>query len=278
MSSSEPQRIAFIGFGEVGQTFARALAARGSVWLSAHDVLFGHPRGERLAGAAAALGVARHLSLPEALTGAAIVFSCVTASATEDVARSAAASIEQGQLYVDVNSAAPGTKRRAAEAIEAAGGRYLEAAVMAPVLKPGLQVPILAGGPHAAQEAERLNALGMNLTPVSEHFGHASAMKLCRSIVIKGLEALMVDCAAACDAAGVRDPVFASLAGTFPSIDWQVTAEAMKERVTTHGLRRAAEMREAGDMLQELGLNPALALAVADAQERGARERWKDTP
>lgn len=118
-----------------------------------------------------------------------------------------------------------------------------------------------------------LNRLGMNLTPVSDIYGRASAMKLCRSIVIKGLEALMVDCAAACEAWQVKDPVFASLHATFPSIDFHALAADMRERVATHGVRRAAEMREAAEMLAAAGLHPGLAGAVAEAQQRGARRR-----
>jgi 3-hydroxyisobutyrate dehydrogenase-like beta-hydroxyacid dehydrogenase len=222
---------------------------------------------------AAELGVTLHASAPAAARDAHIVVSAVTASQAEPVAEAARTYLAAGQIFLDVNSAAPSTKQRAARHVEAAGAHYVEGAVMAPVLRPGLKVPILAGGPRAAETAELLNGLGMNLTPVSTEHGIASAMKLCRSIVIKGLEALMVDCAAASEAWGVKDPVFASLAATFPSIDWHALAADMRERVATHGLRRSAEMREAGEMLAALGMSPGLANAVADAQQRGARRK-----
>jgi 3-hydroxyisobutyrate dehydrogenase-like beta-hydroxyacid dehydrogenase len=201
------------------------------------------------------------------------VISAVTASEAENVAAGAAAFLRPGQIFLDINSAAPSTKQRAAGHVEAAGAHYVEGAVMAPVLKPGLAVPILAGGPFAEETARLMNGLGMNLTAVSIEHGRASAMKLCRSIMIKGLEALMVDCAAASEGWDVKTEVFASLAGTFPSIDWHALSENMRERVATHGVRRAAEMREAGEMLAALGRNPELALAVADAQLRGAKPR-----
>lgn len=273
MASASPTAITFIGFGEVGQTFARGLMKSGEVRVSAFDVLFGTPEGGPLEAIAKTLGVASRRSCAAAVTGSSIIFSAVTASAAENVARSVAAIIEQGQLYVDVNSVAPATKQRAAALIEAAGGQYLEAAVMAPVLKPGLAVPILAGVQHGSDAIIRLNRLGMNLTHVSDMFGRASAMKLCRSIIIKGLEALLVDCKAAAEHAGVADEVFASLAQTFPSIDWPALANDMRERVATHGIRRAAEMREAGEMLETMGINPALSFAVADAQYRGVIQK-----
>jgi 3-hydroxyisobutyrate dehydrogenase-like beta-hydroxyacid dehydrogenase len=270
MTSVSPTEITFIGFGEVGQTFSRGLMASGEVRIRAFDVMFGLKEGLRLEAAARTLGVTCHQSCAPAVTGSSIIFSAVTASAAEEVARSVAAVIEQGQLFVDVNSAAPATKQRAAALIEAAGGHYLEAAVMAPVLKPGLAVPILSGGGHSSDATLRLNRLGMNLTHVSDILGRASAMKLCRSIIIKGLEALLVDCKTAAENAGVADEVFASLSQTFPSIDWPALANDMRERVMVHGIRRAAEMREAGEMLSTMGIEPALAFAVADAQCRGA--------
>lgn len=269
-------RIAFIGFGEVGQTFARDLLRRDDVRIAAYDILLGRPAGERLRMRAEALGVALAAAPEAAAQDAGVVISAVTASEAEAVAKAAGGYLRPGQIFLDVNSAAPDTKRRAAAHVQAAGADYVEGAVMAPVLKPGLAVPILAGGPRAAETAALMNRLGMTMTAVATEHGRASAMKLCRSIVIKGLEALMVDCAAACERWDVKDPVFQSLAGTFPSIDWPTLADTMRERVETHGLRRAAEMREAADMLAGLGLDPGLAAAVADAQQRGAKP--KETP
>jgi 3-hydroxyisobutyrate dehydrogenase-like beta-hydroxyacid dehydrogenase len=273
MAGANTTAIAFIGFGEVGQTFSRGLLANEGVAIRAYDLLFGSDAGGRLEAAAQELGVARAASAQEACAGATFVFSAVTADRAEVVASEAAAWLKPGQVFVDVNSAAPSTKQRAAQAVAASGADYIEAAVMAPVLKPGLKVAILAGGPQAQAASEALNRLGMNLTPVSEVYGRASAMKLCRSIVIKGLEALMVDCAAACEAWDVTDPVFASLNATFPSIDFHALAADMRERVATHGVRRSAEMREAAEMLGVAGLHPGLAQAIADAQLRGARRK-----
>jgi len=273
MAAASPVSIGFIGFGEVGQTFSRGLLRQAGVVVRAWDILFGQPLGARLTATASALGVTVVDSAQAAAAGADVVISAVTADRSLEVAEQAAGYLRPGQIFFDVNSAAPSTKRRAAQAVEAAGARYVEGAVMAPVLKPGLRAPILAGGPGAAAAAGLLNGLGMNLTPVSETHGRASAMKLCRSIVIKGLEALMVDCARASARWDVQAEVFGSLAGTFPSIDWNQLAQDMTERVATHGVRRAAEMREAAEMLAQLDLDPDLALAVASAQQRNAKPK-----
>ncbi len=272
MPGQNTTRIGFIGFGEVGQRFARDFGLTDGVVLSAYDIVFDDERlrAERLQ-TAHALGVVAADSAKALCAAADIVISAVTADQTEAVARATAPLLRAGQIFLDVNSAAPGTKVRAAVAVNAHGADYVEAAVMAAVLAPGIRVPILAGGPLAAATAARLNGFGMNMTPVSSDYGRASAIKLCRSIVIKGLEALMVDCAQATQYFNVEEEVYASLGKTYPSIDWAALAADMGERVATHGVRRAAEMREAGDMLRDAGFNPGLAHAVADAQSRGAR-------
>jgi 3-hydroxyisobutyrate dehydrogenase-like beta-hydroxyacid dehydrogenase len=268
-----PLSIALLGFGEVGQTFAKGLLASGGVRIAAYDILFDRDRGHPLALKATTLGVTACSDAASAIHSAHLVISSVTADAAEAVASGAAAHLTPGQFYLDVNSASPDTKRRAAGTVNAVGAHYVEGAVMAPVLKPGIGVPILAGGPQAEDLSRRLNALGMNLTPVATEYGRASAMKLSRSIIIKGLEALMVECAASSAYWGVEKEVFGSLAETFPSIDWPALSLNMQERVATHGVRRSAEMKEAAEMVAGLGRDPSLITAVAEAQARGARPR-----
>ena len=269
---SNVTRIAFIGFGEVGQRFALDLSKVANVALSAFDIAFDTAAGrDSILARTEKLSVAVAASASAACNCAHIVVSAVTADQTEAVAKAAAAFLKPGQIYFDVNSASPETKACAAIWVNASGAHYVEAAVMAAVKQPGIRVPILAGGPDAERVAGDLNRLGMNVTPVATVYGRASAIKLCRSIVIKGLEALMVDCSGAAKAFGVESEVYASLSGTYPSIDWAQLADNMGERVATHGIRRSAEMREAADMLAEKGIDPSLAAAVADAQARGAK-------
>lgn len=266
--------LALIGFGEVGQTFARQWLARGDVAVTAYDILFDDT--ERAAAhraLAGAIGVAPAASPAAAVAAADIVVSAVTASAVLEVAGMLGPLVGPGRIVFDINSASPATKKQAAALISATGAAYVEGAVMAPVGPYGIRVPILAGGPDAARLATTLNAIGMDVTAVAVEHGRASAMKLCRSIMIKGIEALIVESAATAKAHGVEAEVFASLAETFPSIDWPALAANMAERVARHGIRRAAEMREAADMVADIGIDPALCRAVADAQERGARTR-----
>jgi 3-hydroxyisobutyrate dehydrogenase-like beta-hydroxyacid dehydrogenase len=265
-------RLAFIGFGEVGQTFAKALLARDGVEIAAYDLLFDRPdaRQGRIA-QAQAMGVRAAADAGDACRDARVVISAVTAAAAADVARAAAGYLRKGQVFLDVNSASPGTKQAAAKAVEAAGADYVEGAVMAAVSGPGLGVPILAGGPAAAAAADMLNGLGMNIVPVAREHGRASATKLARSIVMKGLEAVLIESMTAARHWNVERDVLDSLQRTHPGIEWTKLARSCAERVAKHGVRRAQEMREAGEMVHDLGLDPGLCRAIAAAQERGAK-------
>lgn len=263
-------KIAFIGFGEVGKKFAGEFLAAGAE-LSAYDILFERADvGAAKRAEAELMKVRAAASAAEAARGADVVFSAVTADAVPAVAKLARSYMSDGQFFVDVNSASPETKKAAAGEVNASGAHYIEAAVMAAVASTGIATPILSGGPQAEAAAALLNPLGMKMTPVATAYGRASATKLSRSIMIKGIEALIIDSARASSAWGVQEDVFKSLNDTFPGIDFMYLADMMETRVRQHGIRRAAEMREAADMLDDLGIDPALARAVADAHERAA--------
>lgn len=265
--------LAFIGYGEVGQHFARQLLARPGVAVAAYDLKLDEAaRGAPLREAAARDGVRLAADAADAARGVDIVFSAVTADQAEAVARDAPRWLRPAQMFFDVNSASPATKARADAALAAAGLAYVEGAIMAPVAGPGIGVSILAGGARAQEIATVLNGLGMNIRAVSDRVGRASATKLCRSIMIKGIEALIIDSARASAHWGVAGDVFASLDASFPGVDWAKLAQTMDARVARHGVRRAAEMREAAAMLAEMGLDATLTQAVADAHERRARK------
>ena len=263
--------LALIGYGEVGQIFAQEFRAQGVNDIAVYDIVFDlAPTGRDRVKRALEAQVRPARSAADAARGAAIVISAVTADAAAAVAMQAAKYLQAGQIFFDINSASPATKSASARHVEAASAHFVEGAVMAPVFGRGIRVPILAGGPHAQTAAQILNAMGMNIRPVSTEPGRASATKLCRSIMIKGIEALIIDCAVAASKWGVESEVFKSLAETFPATDFNLLAQTMAERVRKHGIRRAAEMREAAGMLEDLGLDGALARAVADAHERAA--------
>lgn len=260
-------RIGIVGFGEVGRIFATALRQAGAARVGAWDRRFGElPERDAARARAADAGVLDAASMADLLARSSVVFSAVTASQTLAAAREAAAQLAPGTLFIDLNSASPGTKRRCAEAIEAAGGRYLEAAVMASVPPYGLRVPMLLGGPHAGAIAPALRDWGLDATAASERLGEVSAIKMCRSVIVKGLEALVIESFTAARAYGVEGPVLASLRETFPGIDWEKQAAYFFERVIQHGQRRAEEMVECAATMTEAGIGAQMAAAASQRQ------------
>ena len=265
IASLPAPRVALVGFGEAGESFVRSPGWRGEArgW----DVL-----PERRA-AMAACGVDTADTAAAALGDRAFLLSLVTADSALAAARDYAPLLPEGALWCDMNSVAPETKRAAAAAIEAAGGRYVDVAVMAPVAK-GLAVPLLISGPHALAAQPLLEALGFsNVTITGEEVGRASAIKMIRSVMVKGLEALSVECAAAARAAGVFDEVMASLDASEKAMGWAERVAYNRERMETHGLRRAAEMEESAKTLQGLGVEPVMTRGTIELQRNAARKK-----
>jgi 3-hydroxyisobutyrate dehydrogenase-like beta-hydroxyacid dehydrogenase len=194
------------------------------------------------------------------------VISAVTASQAVAAATACAAGMRAGAWFVDFNSASPGAKQRAAAVIEAAGGAYVEGAVMTSVPPYRIRVPLLIGGPRAAAIAPALAALGFSPRLASERPGVASATKMCRSVMIKGLEAMVIEAFTAARAYGVEAEVLSSLAETFPGIDWEQQGAYFFQRVIQHGRRRAEEMREVAETVREIGLEPWSASGTAERQ------------
>lgn len=272
------ERIAFIGFGEAGQTISRGLLGEGTPAIRAYDVLFDDPaNGGKLKRAAESLGVAIARDHADAVREADLVFLAVTASSSLEAARSCLPGLRKGQLFLDINSVSPRRKIETAALLAPTGAAYVDVAVMAPVAPYLHKVPCLIGGPGAAALAPRALALGMKMELISAEVGQASAIKMFRSIVIKGLEALLLESMLAASEYRVEARVLASLEETFPGIDWEELSGYMIERVVSHGKRRAAEMREVAGTLEGIGLEPIMAAATVVRQQwladLGVKER-----
>jgi 3-hydroxyisobutyrate dehydrogenase-like beta-hydroxyacid dehydrogenase len=257
--------IALIGYGEVGRILAEDLRAQGHA-VVAHDLKLAGPGAAPLQQHAAAHGVNLADSAAAAVRSADLVISAVTASQAVPVAEACAAALPAGAFFLDFNSASPGAKRRAAEAVHAHGGRYVEGAVMTSVPPYRSRVPLLLGGPHAAALKPLLDELGFAATVHSAELGLASATKMCRSVVIKGLEAMLIESFTTARAHGVEDAVIASLKETFPGIDWEKQASYFFQRVIEHGRRRSEEVREVAVTVREAGLEPFSAAGTAERQ------------
>jgi 3-hydroxyisobutyrate dehydrogenase-like beta-hydroxyacid dehydrogenase len=259
------QRIALIGCGEVGRILAEDLRAQ-HVAVTAFDLKLGGEAGEPLRQHALQFGVTLAASHADAVLSAELVISAVTASQAVTVAKACAPHLAAGSFFLDLNSASPGAKIRAAGIVNAAGGRYVEGAVMTSVPPYRIKVPLLLGGPDAAALAPLLNGLGFVSKVHDERLGVASATKMCRSVMIKGLEAMVIESFTTARHYGVEDAVIASLQETFPGIDWERQAAYFFQRVIEHGRRRSEEVREVAETVREAGLTPWSAGGTAERQ------------
>ncbi len=261
------QHVGVVGYGEVGKIFAAGLLPLvGSV--RAWDLKFTAAASRHAQTVhARSAGVLACDSMQHVCDGVDLLISAVTASNTLDVARAASGHIRRGTVFLDLNSASPGTKQQAGALIEDAGGIYVEAGVMSSVPPFGIRVPMLLGGAHAADLARQLDAWGLDAKVVSDRLGVASAIKMCRSVMIKGLEALVIESYTTARAYGVEDHMLPTLQQTFPGIDWQQTGAYFFSRVVQHGQRRAEEMVEAGNSVREAGFAPTMTAAIAQKQQ-----------
>ena len=252
--------IGFVGFGEAGSTIARGLRSAGVERIAAYDIT---PKTS---------DVVTMVDSPEALAAASdIIFSAVTSSSALDAARQNASFLTSRHTYADINSVSPALKQEIDRVVTATGARFVEVAVMAPVSPYGHKVPMLTGGAGAKTFKATMAPFGMNIEILDgAKVGSAAAVKMCRSIVVKGIEALLFECVMAATKFDADDLVFASLKETWPGVDWKKLADYTSGRVVVHGERRAREMEEVAETLKVIGVDPIMAEATARRQDWSA--------
>ncbi|MDH4611560.1 DUF1932 domain-containing protein [Pseudomonas sp. BN102] len=285
MTSSDgmPLNIAFIGFGEAAMAFAEGWRPLQNLKIKVYDRLF-EDRAERehKLSQCRALGVQSADSAAQAVAGAPIVISAVTADQSLNAAEQVAPRLGPGQYYLDINSVAPSKKRRAAQLIEASGAHFLDVAVMSPVHPKLHRTPLLISAPAAHQAMELLGTLDLNFQINGNQVGQASTNKMLRSILIKGMESLLTECVTAAEKVGIADQILASAAKTLHMDDLHGLADYMMERVVVHGQRRAAEMREVAQTLEELDVSNHMASATAQHQQLitdlAIKQRFREVP
>lgn len=269
MPDETPTTVAFIGFGEAARAFADSLrAGPAPVRLRAYDILIHGPGAAALSEAAAARDVVLHPGARAAVDGADIVVSAVTAGAAQAALRPAYAAPLAPHVLFDINSVSTGVKQANAAIVRGAGGVYVDMAVMAPVHPHGHRTPVLVAGDLAGPAERFLDLHGFQFEPLGPDPGQAAAVKMMRSLFVKGLEAITVQTLVAAGAAGCAPRVFASLVRSYPGFDLPVLSEYCFERLDRHGRRRAEELREVARTMAELGFAPGARLAdgIADVQ------------
>lgn len=260
-------QITFIGLGEAASAFIQGWGTDRAATTKTYDIKSTSPTTEaEITARAARLGVTACATSEEALAGADLVFCTVTADQAVAAVEAYVPFLSPGAVWCDLNSCAPQSKQISSAIVTAAGARYLDVAVMAPVHPKLNMVPCLISGPEAAALEPTLSALPMDLRVMGDQVGRASSIKMIRSIMVKGMEALTAECVLAALAADVADEVFPSLLTGHPQIDVPARATYNFERTLVHGKRRAAEMDEVAKMLSAMGLPNGMSAASADWQ------------
>lgn len=270
MTRRNTPRISFIGFGEAGQAIAPGLREAGIERIAAWDILFPVPNGARLKAAGDAIGVRLASSAADAVRDTDLIVSAVTAASSYEAAQSVADHLTGNPYYLDINSVSPGRKQATAKLLDGRA-RYIDVAVIAPIHPKRHRTPLLIAGSHAEAAAPLLQELDMQLKVVGPETGAAAAIKMIRSVMIKGIEALTLECFLAAQRADIVDAVADSMKNNYPGIDFKQVADYNIERMANHGERRAAEMEESCATLRELGLDPLMTECTVKRQrEMGA--------
>jgi 3-hydroxyisobutyrate dehydrogenase-like beta-hydroxyacid dehydrogenase len=266
-------RLAFIGMGEAGSAIVTGWGRGRDNSIRAYDIKSSDPAtAQTMSTRYETLGIQGCHSAAEAIADAELILCTVTADQAVAAAETAAPDIPPRAFWCDLNSCAPSSKRQAAQVIESAGGRYVDVAVMSPVHPKLNMTPLLIAGPHADAIAPLLAALPMAPRVVSGGIGAASSIKMIRSVIVKGMEALTAECMLAAVAAGVEEEVLESLMRSHPGFQWHDQAAYNFERMLAHGERRAAEMEEVAKTLGDLGLPNDMASATVKWQRRIAEK------
>jgi 3-hydroxyisobutyrate dehydrogenase-like beta-hydroxyacid dehydrogenase len=271
MPNTNTPRLCFIGFGEAGQAIASGLRDTGIEAVAAWDILFPSADGARLKHAGETIGVRVANSAADAAHGADIIVSAVTAASSLEAARSVEPHLSGNPYFLDINSVSPGRKKET-ERLLGAKARYVDIAILAPIHPARHQTPLLLAGPHAAGVMPLLiDELDMRGAIAGDEVGQAAGLKMIRSVMIKGIEALTLECFLAARRAGIVDEVAASLTNNYPTLDWNKVIEYNIERMASHGVRRADEMDQVAETLRELGIEPLMATATSSRQREMGR-------
>ena len=264
--------IGFIGYGEAAYNITLGLGREGLTGIRATDAMMNHEvMGKQVHTRAEQAGVTLVATNKEIAEWADIVFAAVPSSFTMDVCNDIKDCLRPGQLYVDVSASTPTTKEAIWEAIKDTGVLFADAAMLGSLPKDKHQVPITASGNGAEKFHELMTPWGMKITLAGEKAGAASAIKLVRSIFMKGIAALMIDTMQAADAYGVSDEIVASLSKSLDGIPFQSHLDRLVTGTALHCTRRAAELKGSVAMQEEAGLNPEMTLASKHGHEALAK-------
>jgi len=257
---SQSPILGFIGFGEASYHLCKGLKSDGIQSIYSFDKMHDHNEiGPLLDKKSQEVGVKLVTSLEELAQNSEIIFCATSAKFAVAIAEEISPSLNQNHIYVDLNSASPGVKRKISEIITKANARFVDGAVMEPVPPNGHRVPIKLSGNGSKELNETMRKYGMVLDVVNELPGSASAFKMSRSIFVKGFTALLLETLQASHRFGIEEEILESISTTLHSKPLNELADLLITRTAIHAERRVTEMNEVIDTLNEIHVDPAMA-------------------
>jgi len=239
--------ILIVGFGDVGQAYAKALIAQGMVVHLYHPT----PR-EQAVEAARRIGLEFHTVASAAFAACDLALNVAPGSQNLTVARAAASHMQPGALFADLSSAAPHDVRMAASLF--AQVDFVDVAIMGAVSIHGHRTPLVASGDRAPRLQALLAPLGFSVQVLPDSLpGDATALKLVRSVLTKGMDGVIIECLLVAEALGLRQTLLSNIG----DLDRSRLSELMAMFVRTHAphaQRRLHEMEAVENTLQNLGV------------------------
>ncbi|MCJ2129270.1 NAD(P)-dependent oxidoreductase [Methylobacterium sp. E-045] len=268
MSAKQQFRLGFVGYGEIGSTLGRGLRGAGLDSIAAYDkYAFDGPFANLIQDRARDAGVTLVHSNQELADAADVIVSVTPGSASLDSAAAFVGCLMDRHTFIDFASATPKIKQGVAARLAGSGALLGDGSIEG-TPKNGYAMPILVSGPSGERVRDLLVPFGMQITSVGETLGTASGIKILRSVLIKGIEALTDEMLLAARHYGVDEIVLASACKTLAR-PWMDTVEALIPSGVIHAKRRAEELEMSAEAVADAGIDPIMARAVA------ARLRWK---
>lgn len=269
-------QLVFIGFGEAAYNISLGLASEGFTNMAAYDAFMDDPqRGTVIRQRAQAAGVPL-ISLEEACSEGQFIASMNSAKVAVDVASGIIPRLKSGQVYVDLNSASPAVEEKIDKIPRTEGVLFCDAGVMGTVPGNRHKVPMFLAGDGAAAFCDAFRPYGMKLTVLDAPAGGASAIKMLKSVVMKGLPQLMFESYAAAEKYGVLDTLAESLSESLNGKTVEKLSNTFIARTMIHAERRSAEMRDVVSTLESLGVDASMSKATVAKLDALAREHWAE--
>ena len=261
-------KIGFLGFGEAAYSISLGLKQNGIADISAYDAMedcgeFGQLVRKR----AQESGVVLKSRPCEVVKEAELLFAAVPSSNTVGLCESICNDLRPGQLYVDVSASTPESKKKIGDMLNKTGALFTDAAMMGSLPQDKHRVPIFASGDGAKVFRKLMEPYGMRITCVDGGAGAASAIKLIRSIYMKGIAALMIEMLQAADAYQVADEVVQSIGKSMDGIAFSEHLDRLVIGTAIHAQRRSKELDGSKQMLRECNLDDSMTCASKKKHE-----------